>query len=73
MESIVIDNCLISKFMGNGICITPIGLAKKKNPHLNIDSLQKITYGSRKKDNSVISKLATGELNYDDVATGNHN
>ena len=41
MESIVIDNCVVSKFMGNGIRITPISLAKKMNPSLNIDLLQK--------------------------------
>ena len=39
MESIIIDNCIVSKFMDNGIRITPIRLAKKMKPSLNIDLL----------------------------------
>jgi predicted aspartyl protease len=66
MESIIIDNCIISKIMVNEISITPISLAKKKNPLLNIN-LQKITYGSRENDNSVISQLSTGVLKYEDI------
>ncbi len=69
MERIVIDNCVISKFIGNGICITPISLIKKYNPSLNIDLLQKFQYGSRKNDNLVISQLACGELKYEDIST----
>ena len=69
MESIVIDNCVVSKFMGNGIRITPISLAKKINPSLNIDLLQKKTYGSRKNDNSILSQLTCGVLNYEDIVT----
>ena len=28
VEGIVIDNCIVSKFMGNGVRITPISLEK---------------------------------------------
>ena len=69
MESIIIDNCIISNFSGNGIRITPISLVKKYNPSLNIDLLQKITYGSRINDNSVITQLASGLLKYEDIFT----
>jgi hypothetical protein len=69
MESIIIDNCIVSKFMGNGVRITPIRLAKKLKPSLNIDLLQKKTYGSRKNDQSILSKLADGVLKYEDIVT----
>lgn len=67
MESIIIDNCIVSKFMDNGVCITSIKLAKKENPLLNINSLQKITYGSRKNDNLILTKLSNGTLKYEDI------
>lgn len=67
MNTIVIDNCIVSKFMENGISIKPIHLAKKINPQLNIDSLQKITYGDKQKDNYVISQLIDGQLKYEDL------
>lgn len=70
MNSVVIDNCIVSKFIGNGIRgirILPISLAKKMNPQLDIVSLQKITYGSRMKDNYIISQLAQGLLKYENL------
>ena len=69
MESIVIDTCIVSKFMGNGIRITPISLAKKRNPSLNIDLLHKKTYGSKKNDHSILSQLSRGVLKYEDIVT----
>lgn len=69
MKSIIIDNSIIYN-LKNGICIRPISLAKKINPNLNIDSIKKITYGNRKKDNSVISQLATGVLKYENLISG---
>ena len=64
---VVIDNCIVSRLMGNGIRIQPIRLAKKMNPELNIDMLPRITYGNRAKDNYVISQLAMGVLKYEDL------
>ena len=63
MESFIIDNLIVSKFMDNGISISPINLAK--NPSLNIDGLQKITYGSKVKDHIILSQLSHGTLTYE--------
>jgi hypothetical protein len=70
MNRIVIDNYIISKFMDNGVCINPINLVKKEEPMLNIDLLPKITYGSKIKDNSVLSQLSSGILEFEDIVNG---
>ena len=61
-ESVVIDNCVVSKD-GNGIRITPF----KLYPSININILPKITFGNKKKDNEVISKLATGQMTFNQL------
>ena len=67
MDSIIIDNCIVSKFMDNGIKITPISLEQKMNPTFNVGSLKKITYGSRVEDNHILHKLSEGVLKYEDL------
>ena len=67
MNSVVIDNCIVSKFMGNGLRIRPISLEKKINPTFNINSLKKITYGSRLKNSRIIRQLSDGVLKYEDL------
>jgi hypothetical protein len=67
MNSVIIDNCIVSKFMGNGLRIRPISLEKKLNPTFNINSVKKITYGSRIKDNQIIQQLSDGILKYNDL------
>ena len=67
MNSVIIDNCVVSKFMGNGLKITPISLKKKQNPTFNIHSLQKITYGNRVEDNKILNKLSDGILTFEDL------
>ena len=67
MNSIIIDNCVVSKFMDNGIKITPISLIKKQNSTFNIHSLQKITYGNRLEDNRILNNLSTGILTFEDL------
>jgi len=67
----VIDNCIVSKLMGNGLRIRPISLEKKLNPNFNINSLQKIEYGSRLKDNKIIQQLCNGTLKYEDLLFNN--
>jgi len=71
MNSVVIDNCIVSKIMGNGLRIRPISLEKKLNPNFNINSLQKIEYGSRLKDNKIIQQLCNGTLKYEDLNFNN--
>lgn len=64
-NSIVIDNCIVSNYMGvNGLSVTPIRLVKKMNPTLNIDSLQKITYGDRMKDNVLLAMIMNEDRKY---------
>jgi hypothetical protein len=53
--------------MGNGLRIRPISLEKKLNPTFNINSVKKITYGSRIKDNQIIQQLSDGILKYNDL------
>ena len=67
MNAVIIDNCIVSKFMGNGLRIRPISLEKKIKPTFNINSLKKITYGSRLNDNKIIQQLADGILKYEDL------
>ena len=57
-NSVIIDNCIVSRLMGNGLRIRPISLEIKINPTFNINSLKKITYGSRLKDNKILQKLS---------------
>lgn len=67
MNSVVIDNCIVSKFMGNGLRIRPINLEKKLNPKFNINSLKKITYGSRLNDAKILQQLSDGILKYENL------
>ena len=70
MNSVVIDNCIVSNMSNGGVIgvrIRPITLEKKLNPNFNIHSLQKIEYGSRMKDNKIIQQLCDGTLKYEDL------
>ena len=67
MNAVIIDNCIVSKFMGNGLRIRSISLEKKINPTVNINSLKKITYGSRLNDTQILQRLSDGILNYEDL------
>jgi hypothetical protein len=67
MNSVIIDNCIVSKFTRNELRIRPISLEKKLNPNFNINSLRKITYGNRLNDHKIIQQLADGILKYEDL------
>ena len=67
MNCVIIDECIVSKIMGNGLKIRPISFEKKINPRFDINSLKKITYGSKQKDNLIISQLCDGKLKYEDL------
>ncbi len=66
MNCVIIDNCIVSKFT-NGLRIRSIDLEKKINPNFNINSLQKITYGSRFNDAKIIQELSDGILKYEEL------
>jgi hypothetical protein len=53
--------------MGNGLKIQTISLEKKRNPSFNLNSVKKITYGSRLNDNKIIQQLSDGILKYEDL------
>lgn len=57
----LIDKCVLSK-SNNITKIMPVSQYKK-----DINNLIKITAGSRKADNDILSKLAMGELEYEDI------
>ena len=60
---IIIDNCIVTKFGVNGICIKPIKLVK----NYDITKYQVITVGNRKKDNDILHQLSDGSLTYDNL------
>jgi len=66
MDSIVIDNCVVTKLMGNGLRICSIKYAEKHRL-ANINTLKKITTGNKKKDNKLIQQLSDGKLSFNDV------
>ncbi len=67
MNYVIIDNCIISKIMPNGICIRSINLAKKINPNLNLDILPIISTGNKYLDNKLIQQLSDGIISFDDL------
>ena len=66
-NSVIIDNCIVSKLIGNGLRIRTISLEKKRNPSFNLNSVKKITYGNRLNDNKIIQQLSDGILKYEDL------
>ena len=67
MDQVIIDNCVVSRFMGNGVNICPIRLAKKKHPTFEAGLLPRLTFGNRVEDNRVLRELSDGTLNFDDL------
>ena len=57
----LIDKCVLSK-SNNVTKIIPLSQYKK-----DINNLIKITADSRKADNDILSKLAIGKLEYEDI------
>ena len=57
----LIDKCVLSK-SNNITKIMPLSQYKK-----DVNNLIKITAGSRKADNDILSKLAIGKLEYEDI------
>jgi hypothetical protein len=73
MDQVIIDNCIVSKFMGDGVSIRPINLEKKINPSFDMNSLRRITYGNRMMNNQILSQLSTGILKFEDLNFNNCN
>ena len=67
MNKVIIDNCVVTKFIGSGIRIRPINLEIKLNKNVNINDIKKISFGDKKKDNEIIRKLCDGVLNFDEA------
>ena len=42
-------------------------MEKKINPNINIDELQKISYGSKQQDNNIIRLLSDGSLKFENL------
>ena len=62
--SFIVDNCVVSKFHGNGIKITPISLLEKKGIDISKKNYQVVKTGSRVQDNRILQKLSDGILSY---------
>ena len=69
MTPVIIDNCIVSKNMGIGIgvCVRSIKLEQKINPHLNFNSLRKITCGNKQSRAVLIQQLCDGILKFEDL------
>ena len=63
----MIDNCVVSNIPNNGVKIRSIKLERKMNPTLNIEGLHKISFGSKKEDNRIISLLCDGVWYFEDL------
>ena len=63
---VLIENCVVSKW-GNGTCVfSSLRIAKKTYPDMNIESLPRITYGTRMQNHKILSRLSEGTLNWED-------
>lgn len=69
MSTVILDNCAITDLGGKCIRICPIRLAQK-NERFNEERLEKITFGSRKIDQSVISQLSCGTVQFEYLRRG---
>lgn len=67
MNSVIIDNYIVSKFMENGVNIQHIRLELKLNPNFDLNLLQKITYGNRTQGYQLIQQLSDGILKFHDL------
>lgn len=67
MNKVIIDKCVVTKFIGNGIRIRPINLEIKLNKNVNINDIKKISFGDKNKDNKIIQELCDGVLTFDEA------
>jgi hypothetical protein len=62
----IIDNCVVTRYP-TGVRLASIKLIKKMNKNFTEVNLPKISTGSRLSDNQLISKLADGDVHFDEV------
>lgn len=56
--SVIIDNCVVSKYLECGVSITPIRMLKKNKTDLScLQELPRISLGSRMLDNKLLSRI----------------
>ena len=63
-QCFIMANCIISKYMSNGIRITPMG---KQTKHINLDKILTISTGNIISDNTLIRKLSDGDITFDNI------
>ena len=63
-ECFIIDNCIVSKYMSNGIRITPIG---KQTKYIDLNKIPKISAGNRLSDNNLLRKLSDGDITFNNI------
>lgn len=71
MNRVVIDNLIVTK-LGNGVQIRSINMERKINPNFVLENIHKISYGSKKEDNNIISLLCNGTLKFEDLELTNN-
>lgn len=67
MTSIIIDNCVVTSSSNQCVCIRSVDMYAKMYPHIKLELLPKISFGSKQKDNYVISLLCAGKLKFDNI------
>ena len=64
MNRIIIDNCFVEKGE-KSLYICSLKMAKKRN--INLEYIEKKSFGSRMKDNEKIIQLLDGEIKFENL------
>jgi hypothetical protein len=64
---IIIDNCFVMNLPGNGVSVGNVDRLKKIDKNLDIELLPKLTLGSIKLDNSLLSHSIAGTITFNDL------
>lgn len=65
MQSIIIDNCVVSSGNGTKLRVQPFTLLQKYN--VRYEHLPTFTLGSRLLDNKLITQLIEGDVDFIDI------
>lgn len=71
MDCVIIDNQVVSKFMGNGIRICSINYAEKCLK-MDTNNLIRIRTGSKIGDNKLLQQLSDGMVSFEQATTINN-
>jgi hypothetical protein len=62
-SSVIIDNCVVSKYLQSGVSVTPIRMLKKHKADLScLSELPRIYLGNRILDNKLLSRITNIDI-----------